>query len=224
MISKKTWDGMFTIRTATLADAKQMEGVQFTCFPTLIADERLTKEHYANHINIFPEGQLVVTHNDKVIASSSTLRIHFPKLTHTLMEATDNLWITAAHQTDGDWLYQFDIGVLPIYRGLKLSTELYNAHQDMVRLLGMKGQITVGMTIGYAMYKEKYSIQEYCEKLKNNELTDPTITPQRKAGFQWVNLIFNYIEDPTAGNCSVLMVWPLKGVSFQKYMEADKNL
>ena len=122
------------------------------------------------------------------------------------------------------WLYQFDIGVLPIYRGLKLSTELYNAHQDMVRLLGMKGQITVGMTIGYAMYKEKYSIQEYCEKLKNNELTDPTITPQRKAGFQWVNPIFNYIEDPTAGNCSVLMVWPLKGVSFQKYMEADKNL
>ncbi|WP_428660360.1 hypothetical protein [Runella sp.] len=221
MINKKTKDGKYTITTATPADAAQMAEVQVVCFPTLAPHELLTEEHYANHIKVFPEGQLVVKDHDRVIASSSTLRIHFPKLDHSFMEITDNLWITKAHIPNGEWLYQFDIGVLPAYRGLKLSTELYNAQQELVRSLGMKGQILVGMTIGYGSYKDQYSIQEYCEKLKNNELTDPTITPQRKAGFQWIKPIFNYLEDPTAGNCSILMVWPLEGVSVEEYIGSN---
>jgi ribosomal protein S18 acetylase RimI-like enzyme len=218
MMNKKTKDGKYTIRTATLADVTQMQEVQTVCFPTLALDELLTKEHFANHLKVFPEGQLVVTDNGKVIASSSTLRINFPKLDHTFMEITDNLWITNTHISDGEWLYQFDIGVLPAYRGLKLSTELYNVQQELVKQLGMQGQVLVGMTIGYGKYKDRYSIQEYCEKLKNNELTDPTITPQRKAGFQWIQPIFNYLEDPTAGNCSIFMAWPLEGVSVQDYV------
>lgn len=219
MINKKTKDGKYTIRTATPADVTQMQEVQTVCFPTLAPDELLKKEHFANHIKVFPEGQLVITDNDKVIASSSTLRIYFPKLGHTFMEVTDNLWITNTHLPDGEWLYQFDIGVLPAYRGLKLSTELYNAQQELVKQLGMKGQVLVGMTIGYGKYKDRYSIQEYCEKLKNNELTDPTVTPQCNAGFQWIRPIFNYLEDPTAGNCSILMAWPLEGVSLQDYVD-----
>jgi hypothetical protein len=219
MINKKTRDGRFVLRGATAADAERLEALQLICFPTLISDELLTKEHFAHHTKIFPEGQLVITDGDKVIASSSSLRMPFPKLQHTFMEATDRLWITGTHVADGEWLYQFDMGVLPAYRGLKLSTELYNAQQELVKLLGMKGQVTVGMTIGYAQYSHTYSIQEYCEKLKNNELTDPTITPQRKAGFQWIQPIFNYIEDPAVGNCSVLMAWPLEGVSMEQYLD-----
>ncbi len=218
MIHKKTSDSRFIVRNATLADVNQMAQLQLICFPTLATDELLTKEHYINHLKVFPEGQFVVTDNDTVIASSSTLKIHFPKLDHTFMEATDNLWITNTHLVDGEWLYQFDIGVLPAYRGLGLSKELYSTQQDLAKSLGMKGQITVGMTIGYAMYKEKYSIEEYCEKLKNYEITDPTITPQRKAGFKWIKPIYNYFEDPAAGNCSVLMVWPLPGVNYKEYL------
>lgn len=142
---------------------------------------------------------------------------------HTFMEATDNLWITNTHIPDGDWLYQFDIGVLPQYRGLKLSTELYRAQQDLVRAWKMKGQVTVGMTSGYAMYQDQYSIQEYCERLKNKQFTDPTVTPQRKAGFQWITPIYNYVDDPTAGNCSVLMAWPLEGVSLREYIKPEKD-
>lgn len=221
MINIKTNEGGFTLRTATLADAKYMEEVQAICFPTLAHAERLTKEHYANHIQLFQEGQLVVVDREKIIASSSTLRMPFPKLDHTFMEATDNLWITKTHIPDGDWLYQFDIGVLPQYRGLKLSTELYRAQQELVKAWNMKGQVTVGMTSGYSMYKNLYSIEEYCEKLKNNEFTDPTITPQRRAGFQWIKPIYNYVDDPAAGNCSVLMAWPLKGVSLKEYMKEN---
>lgn len=221
MIPIKTHEGGYTLRRATLADARYMEEVQSICFPTLAQEERLTKEHYAHHIKLFPEGQLVVADHEKIIASYSTFRTQFPKGNRTFMEATDSLWITQSHQPDGDWLYQFDLGVLPQYRGLKLSTELYNAQQGLVKAWKMKGQVTVGMTLGYSMYKDHYSIEEYCEKLKHDEFTDPTITPQRRAGFQWIRPLYNYVDDPTAGNCSVLMAWPLKGVSLKEYLDHD---
>ncbi len=219
MIHRKTKDGKYTIRPANVKDVGQMETIQSICFPTLSKEELLTKEQFANHIKVFPEGQLVICDGEKVIASSSTQRVHFPKIDHTLMEMTDHLWITHSHVPSGDWLYQFDIGVLPEYRGQKLSTELYKAHQDTVMQLGMKGQITVGMTIGYAKYKDELTIVEYCEKLRLNEITDPTVTPQRKAGFQWVQPIYHYLEDPAAGNCSIFMVWPLDGLSLSDYLE-----
>jgi hypothetical protein len=209
MIINDIKDGAFIIRNSTLADAQQMEEVQRICFPTLAPNELLTRDHYANHIRIFPEGQLVIVDQDKVIASSSSFRTQFTNLDLSFMEATDYLWITKVHRSDGDWLYKFDMGILPAYRGLKLSKALYHTHQEWVKAEGMKGQITVGMPSGYHRYKERYSINEYCEKLKNNELTDPTITPQRNAGFQWVRPIFNYLEDPNAGNCGILMVWPV---------------
>ena len=219
MICKRTKDGTYCIRNASPADVVQMERIQEICFPTLATHERLSAAHYSNHIRVFPEGQLVITDGEKIIASSGTLKIPYPGLDHTFMEVTDNLWIAGTHVADGDWLYQFDMGVLPAYRGLRLSAELYEAHQDLVRALGMKGQITVGMTIGYERYKDQFSIHTYCEKLKNNELTDPTVTPQRKAGFHWVAPIFNYLDDPAAGNCSIMMIRPAEGISVEDYLD-----
>ncbi|MGE6220554.1 hypothetical protein ACQKCH_12060 [Nubsella zeaxanthinifaciens] len=219
MIQQVINNGKFILRTAVPEDAAPMAEVQHICYPTLSKEEILTEEHFANHIKLFPEGQIVITDNGRVIASTSTFRSHFPDHDHTFMEATDNLWLTKSHQLDGDWLYGIDMGVLPDYRGLRLSTAMYDARQEVAEKLGMKGQITVGMTIGYGRYKDEMSIQEYCEKLKNNELTDPTVTPQRKAGFQWIKPIYEYLEDPTAGNCSVLMAWPLKGIDIAELVK-----
>ena len=218
MHTKKLKNQNFILRTAILADVEQMAVLQKICFPTLSQDELLTKEHYANHIRIFPEGQLVIENQGEIIASSGTFRIHFPKIQHTFMELTDNLWITNAHMNDGEWLYQFDIGILPEYRGLGLSGEIYQTQQELVKDWGMQGQILVGMTIGYANYKDQFTIQEYCEKLRNQELTDPTVTPQQKAGFQWIKPLFNYLEDLTAGNCGIFMVWPLDEVDLKEYI------
>lgn len=212
MLIKKSRDGRFVIRNAAREDAGYMEEVQRICFPTLAHHELLTRVHYINHINVFPEGQFVVTEQNKIVACSGTLRIDFPSADHTFLEITDNLWITHTHQQHGSWLYQFDIGVLPDYRGLKLSTELYMVQQDLVKKLGMHGQITVGMTSGFKNYQDRYTISEYCDLLKNQELTDPTVTPQLRAGFQWVKPIYNYVDDPSAGHCGVLLVWPVDSV------------
>lgn len=106
-------------------------------------------------------------------------------------------------------MYGIDMGVLPVYRGLGLSKELYKARHEVCKILGLKGQIIAGMTIGYGKLKDKITIEEYCYALEINKYTDPTITPQRKAGFRWIRPLYNYINDPEAGYASILMYYPV---------------
>lgn len=209
MIYKKVIDNSFTIRNATLEDAVEMEYVQAQCFPTLHESELMNSAHFANHVKVFPQGQLVVEKDEKIIGSASTFRCDFPEHEHTFLESCDNLWITNAHISNGDWMYGFDMGVLPEYRGLGLSKEMYKARHEICRALGLKAQIIAGMTIGYGVVKDKMTIQEYCERLEKNEFTDPTITPQIKAGFRWIKAVYNYINDPESGNASILMYYPV---------------
>jgi len=209
MINKKVLEDKFIVRNATAEDADRMEVIQLHCFPTLSEEELMNRNHFANHIKIFPEGQLVIEKDGLVIGCASTFRCDFPEHDHTFLESCDNLWITNAHEPNGEWMYGFDMGVLTEYRGLGLSKELYKARQEVCRTLGLKGQIIVGMTIGYGKVKDEMAIDEYCIRLEKNEFTDPTVTPQRKAGFRWVRPVFNYIEDPESGDAGVLMYYPV---------------
>jgi GNAT superfamily N-acetyltransferase len=209
MIHQAVLDGKFIVRTATLEDAAVMEYVQKQCFPTLHPSELMDERHFSSHIRTFQEGQLVIEHEGKIIGSASTLRCHFPEHDHTFLESSDNLWITNAHKPNGEWMYGIDMGVLPEFRGLGLSKELYKARHQVCRNLGIIGQIISGMTIGYGKVKDQMSIQEYCERLEREEFTDPTITPQRRAGFRWIRPIYGYINDEESGHASILMYYPV---------------
>lgn len=209
MMYKEILNNEFLIRNARIEDAIQMEYVQSQCYPTLHQSEILDRKHFANHIKVFPEGQIVVEKDGKIVASASTFRCNFPEHDSTFLEETDNLWITNVQIPDGDWMYGIDMGVLPEFRGLGLSKEMYKARHDICKQLGLKGQIIAGMTIGYGKAKDKMSIEEYCQALEKNEIKDPTITPQKNAGFRWIRPLYNYINDSEAGYGSILMYRPV---------------
>ncbi len=209
MIYNKILNDQFIVRTATLQDAIGMEYVQAQCYPTLHVSEIMTRAHFTSHINVFREGQIVVEKDGIIIASASTFRCHFPEHDSTFLEETDHLWITNVQVPDGDWMYGIDMGVLPEYRGLGLSKAMYKARHEVCAKLGLKGQIIAGMTIGYGKLKDKMTIEEYCKALMNEELTDPTITPQKNAGFRWIRPLYNYINDPESGYGSILMYNPV---------------
>lgn len=209
MICKSIHNNEFVIRNATVDDALAMEYVQSRCYPTLHPSEILTQEHFANHVKVFPEGQLVIEKEGEIIASASTFRCNFPEHDSTFLEETDNLWITNVQIPDGDWMYGIDMGVLPEYRGIGLSRELYQARHEICKQLGLKGQIIAGMTIGYGNFKDKMTIEEYCYALEIRKYNDPTITPQMKAGFRWIRPMYNYINDPQSGYASILMYYPV---------------
>jgi hypothetical protein len=209
MLYKKILNNAFVIRLAKEEDAIQMEYVQSKCFPTLHESELLGRNHFANHVKVFTEGQIVVEKDGLIVASASSFRCNFPEHDSTFLEETDNLWITNVQIPNGEWMYGIDMGVLPEYRGLGLSKEMYKARNEVCAALGLTGQIIAGMTIGYSNVKDQMTIEDYCKSVMNDALIDPTITPQRSAGFRWIRPLYKYINDAESGFASILMYKPV---------------
>jgi GNAT superfamily N-acetyltransferase len=189
--------------------AEQLEELQRVVFPTLADDERFKAAHYRKHLELFPEGQFVGLDDQRVVAATATIRLHFDfeQTNHTFGDIIQGGWLTS-HEPDGDWLYGADVGVHPAYRGRGLAHALYAARQELVWALGLKGQVTAGMMSGYGAVKDRMSAEEYYEALVSGRITDPTLSVQRRVGFELRALIPNYLNDPVCDNYSVLIVLP----------------
>ncbi len=205
---KKEILGKYTLQTPTPEYAKQQAELQKIVFPTLSDEELITREKYLKHLVVFPEGQFIVLDGEKVIASCTTLRQNYHKGHHTFLEISDDLWL-GTHDPKADWIYGLDVSVHPDYQGKGIGREIYNARQEVAKQLGCLGQMTAGMPIGFDKVKDQMTIAEYCDKLIKGEIIDPTVTAQTKCGFILVEPLFDYLDDPRSGNCSVLMYWPL---------------
>lgn len=181
---------------------------QQVCFPTLTPDEWMTAEHFASHLRLFPEGQLVALDGERVVGQSSTFRIggDIALNQHTYMDILGQSYFTR-HDPAGEWLYGADMSVHPDYRGRKLSKLLYNARKELCRTLNLRGIVAGGMIPGYKDYRERMSVEEYTEAVAAGQLTDPTLTPQLRAGFTLRGILYNYIDAGELGSNSTLIVW-----------------
>ncbi len=204
MFFQKRIQNGWVIQNTRPDHTKQLEALQRRVFPALAQNEILTEKHYLKHLEIFPQGQFVVLDGERVIGMATTMRHHFSTQPHSFLEISGNLWMTT-HDPNGDWLYGLDVGVDPDYRRQGLAREIYSARQEVARQLGLKGQITVGMMNGFGAVSGEMTPEEYFEKLQNGKITDPTVSVQQRLGFVTVALMKNYLEDPTCGNCGVLM-------------------
>jgi len=205
---KKEILGKYILQTATAEYTKQEAELQKIVFPTLSEAELISEAQYKQHLEIFPQGQMIVLDGERVIAATTTLMHNYPKGHHTFLEVSDNLWLRT-HDPNADWLYGLDVSVHPDYQGKGIGREIYNARQEVARELGCKGQMTAGMPIGFDEVKHKMTIAEYCDKLIKGEISDPTVTAQSKCGFILIEPLFDYLNDPRSGNCCMLMYWPL---------------
>jgi GNAT superfamily N-acetyltransferase len=198
--------GGLVVRNTRPADALPLEELQKIVFPTLADDELIRAVHYLRHLEVFPEGQFVITDQDKVIGMTTTMRTKFDfgNHHHTFKETIAGGWLSK-HDPNGDWLYGLDMGVLPPYRGRGLARALYRARHTVARTLGLKGQLTVGMMSGYGAVSATMSGEQYYEELRLGQRKDPTLTPQMKIGFAPVALMPEHLNDPVCGNYGVLI-------------------
>jgi GNAT superfamily N-acetyltransferase len=186
----------------------QLEILQRKVFPALAEDELLHADQYKKHLEIFPEGQFVALDKDKVIGATTTMRYHYDldhPHHHTFKEIMGEGWLTT-HDPNGEWLYGIDMSVDPDYRKMGIAKALYGARQHTCKMLGLKGQIAVGMLNGFSAVQDKMSLEEYFEKVKSGELFDPTVSVQQKIGFEIVRLMKDYLNDPTCGNAGALII------------------
>jgi GNAT superfamily N-acetyltransferase len=200
------------VRQTAPEHADALAELQKVVFPTLAAEERFTAAHYRKHIELFPEGQMCVvdtTAGDRVVGMTSTIRMDFdfahPQ--HTFAEVIQGGWLTS-HQPDGRWLYGADIGAHPDYRGRGIARALYAARHDLVRRLGLEGQVTVGMPSGYGALSHTMSASAYRDELVAGTRNDPTISAQLRIGFEIGALVPGYINDPVCDGYGIVLVLP----------------
>ena len=202
-------DGRFAVVRTEAGMADALAAIQEASFPTLSPGELMRPEHFRAHVGVFPEGQhaVVETATGRVVASATDLRtqVDFAHFHHRYLDAVGGNWLTT-HDPQGDWLYGADIGVHPDYRGRGLALALYAARQELVWTLGLEGQVTAGMMSGYGAVKDRMSAEEYYEGLVAGRINDPTLSMQRRVGFEFRGLLKDYLQDPVCDNYSVLIV------------------
>jgi len=110
------------------------------------------------------------------------------------------------HEPDGEWLLGLDIGTHPQWRGRGIARHLYDARQQTVEQLNLRGQYTYGMLSGYGALKATMRAEEYYAELIAGKRKDPTVSRQMANGFEAVKLVPGYLEDPICDNYVVLLV------------------
>jgi GNAT superfamily N-acetyltransferase len=200
------------IANTQLKHVPALAALQRVVFPTLSDDELLTEEKYRKHLEIFPEGQFValidVDGQETVVGSASAFRtnFNFDEIQHTFLEAVDDGWLTN-HDPNGEWLYGADMSVHPDYRGRRIGRRLYEARQQLVYELNLRGEIAAAMLPGYHYHRARLrSVAHYILRVKQGHLFDPTLSMQLKNGFRVRGILYNHITDPRSNNTATLIV------------------
>jgi len=160
-------------------------------------------------IRIFPEGQICVTVNDKVVGCALAIIVDYNKFgdTHTYKQITgDSSFKT--HTDKGDVLYGIDIFIHPKYRGLRLARRLYEARKALCEKLNLKSIIAGGRIPNYQKYQNDLTPKEYIDKVKYKEIYDPTLSFQLANDFHVRKILRNYLpEDNRSKGFATLIEW-----------------
>jgi GNAT superfamily N-acetyltransferase len=188
-----------------------LAAMQRVIFPTLTEEEYFTEAKYRNHLRLFPEGQFVALAYyegaEVIVGATSTFRIDFDfdHIQHTFLEAVDHGWLSN-HDPQGDWLYGADLSVHPDWRGRHIGRRLYEARQELVRQLNLRGELAGAMLPGYHYHRKQLTVPQYVLRVTQGRLKDPTLSMQLKNGFEVRGILYNHLTDPRSRNAASLIV------------------
>ncbi|HVS15616.1 MAG TPA: GNAT family N-acetyltransferase [Thermoanaerobaculia bacterium] len=194
------------VRPMTMDDFDRVLALQAECFP---GAEPWSREMIASQLRRFPEGQLVVELDGRVVASSSSLVVDFDEYAdgHSWHQIADQGFIRN-HDPDGDTLYGIEIMVDPALRGRKLARRLYQARKELCRELNLKRIVIGGRIPGYQARQGEMTAREYVDRVLEHQLFDPVLTVQIKSGFSLKRLIRSYLdEDVESDGWATLLEW-----------------
>ena len=205
-IDLKTLEKKINVRPLKTSDFDQLIKLQALCFPGM---QTWKKEQFESQLEIFPEGQICVELNKKIVASSSSLIVDID-----LYEESDN-WQTLSdfgyitnHDSDAETLYGIEIMVHPDFRGMKLARRLYEARKELAVRHNLKNIVIGGRIPGYQKHQKKMSAREYVDSVMNKNKYDPVLTAQLANGFVLKRIIPAYLRsDEESGGFATLLEW-----------------
>ena len=147
-------------------------------------------------ISLFPQGQLCVEVDGKVVASALSIIINSKKTNlHASYDAITSSGTFAQHDPTGEILYGIEIFVHPNYRKLRLGRRLYDARKELCEEMNLKSILAGGRIPNYHHFSKEMSPRHYIEKVKNKEIYDPTLAFQLSNDFSVKKILRNYLKD-----------------------------
>ena len=196
------------LRNLQIEDYKQLKTSMLHSYCEL-DDTYWEEEEIENLLSIFPEGQLVILVDDKVVGSALSILVNYKKASsnHTYQKITGNSTFST-HDPEGEVLYGIDVFISPEYRGLRLGRRLYDARKELCETLNLKSIIFAGRIPKYSQYADEITPKEYIDKVRLKELYDPVLSFQLSNDFHVLKIMKNYLEgDVSSQEYAVLLEW-----------------
>ena len=117
-------------------------------------------------IRIFPEGQIVVVVDDKIVGCALSIIVNYDlvKGDHTYAQVTGNETFDT-HTRKGNILYGIEVFIHPDYRGLRLGRRMYEYRKELCEKLNLKAIMFGGRIPNYYKYADRMRPKEYIEKV-----------------------------------------------------------
>ncbi len=195
------------VRPLAAGDFDAVVALQKECFPGM---KTWRREQFDSQLSAFPEGQIGVESEGRIVASSSSLVVDFSRdrAWHNWSEISDAGFIRN-HDPKGDTLYGIEIMVAPAFRGMKLARRLYEARKSLARELNLQRIIIGGRIPGYGKHAGEMSAREYVQQVIEKRLVDPVLTTQLSNGFVLKQIIPGYFPaDSESRGYATYLEWP----------------
>ncbi len=197
-----------TLDFLTVEDYHDLKEAMIIAYPNM--DDPHWEEHEIKRlIKKFPEGQVAVKVNDKIVGCALAIIVDYDKFNrqHTYLQVTGNYKFTT-HNPNGDMLYGIDIFILPEFRGLRLGRRLYDYRKELCENLNLKGVAFGGRIPNYHKYAKELTPKQYIEKVRHKEIQDPVLDFQMANDFHPTIILKNYLEgDDASKDYAVLLEW-----------------
>ncbi len=196
------------LRNLQVEDYKQLKNSMIEAYPGM-ENSYWKEEQIEKLLKIFPEGQLVIVVDGKVVGSALSLIVH-EKLVdkNSDYKAVTGNYTFSTHTKDGEILYGIDVFIHPNYRGLRLGRRLYDARKELCEQFNLKAIVFAGRIPNYAKHSDEYTPKEYIEKIRKKELHDPVLSFQLSNDFHVMRIMKNYLEDDKRSKeFAVLLEW-----------------
>ncbi len=187
-------------------DIPEIVKVQKAAYPNFAQKDLCDERNYLYQLSAFPEGQLLVEKEGKIIGYATSLIVQVdddsPWYSYAEITGTGTF---STHNPAGDTLYGADIAVLPECRGKGVAAKLYAGRKKILTRFNLKRMIAGGRIPGYSEYAGKISPEEYIDKVIHSELKDMALSAHLKAGYIVKGVHLDYLADEESLNYATFL-------------------
>jgi predicted amidohydrolase/ribosomal protein S18 acetylase RimI-like enzyme len=194
------------VRPMAHTDIQAVIALQLRAFPGL---PPWRTDQLERHLQIFPEGQLVVADAaGLILGSSSSLLIDWDDYAESAnWSAITGDGSFDTHNPLGKTLYGADMGVDPAARKQGIGSALYDARKDLIRERGLKRLLTGGRIPGYAGVASKMTAKEYVSEVIDGKLHDSALSFQLGNGLVVLDVVPGYMPDLESHGFATVLEW-----------------